>query len=464
MTKENAKMKYDLKYLSVPLPEDVLKLKGYGDLDRLDRVIDRKLNKDIPWALRQRLLLEKEILALWPKAYPHTQEAALKQLRECFGEDFTEQELEDLRDDDAVEWAYLNGKIHYKNNFLYNLIKTRPAYEERILPALREKYRYKQDHAEMLRQFIHRFKETGRTAARIHMRSTLTVDAIPGREGQKVYAHLPLSLEYAQVKNVQVLSMSHPDCAVVAPADYPQRTVCFHAVPDKPFSVEYVYEIRMTYQQLEPDRVLAQQPTFYTEEYAPHILFTPYLRMLCEEIVGAEKNPLLKARRIYDFITTKMIYSFMRAYMTMPNVPEYGASSMKADCGVQALLFITLCRIAGVPARWQAGLEVSPMDVGCHDWAQFYAAPYGWLFCDPSFGGSAWRMGDKERWDFYFGHLDPFRMPANSEFQHDFFVPFRNLRYDPYDNQEGEAEFDDAAVPGSAVDSRHELISFEWIE
>ena len=47
----------DLKYLAVPLPEDVLKLKGYGDFERLIRVIDLKLEKDLPLALRRRLEL-----------------------------------------------------------------------------------------------------------------------------------------------------------------------------------------------------------------------------------------------------------------------------------------------------------------------------------------------------------------------------------------------------------------------
>ncbi|MBQ9263584.1 MAG: transglutaminase domain-containing protein [Clostridia bacterium] len=454
-------MQYDLKYLAVPLPEDVLKLKGYGDLDRLNRVIDKKLAKDIPYALRQRLLLEKEILKLWPLAYPHDQAAAMKQLKECFGEDFSEEELEDLRDEDAVEWAYINGQIHYKNNFLYNLIKTRTQYEERVVPALREKYHYKQDNAQMLNALIARIKHEGGVKARIHMRSTMTIDPVLGREGQNVYAHLPLPIEYAQVKNFHLLSLSHPEDAIIAPAEYPQRTVCFHAAPDKPFSVEYTYETHMVYNDPDPDKALPQQPTFFTEEYAPHIVFTPYLRMLCKEIVGDETNPLRKARRIYDFITTKMIYSFMRAYMTMPNVPEYGATSLKADCGVQALLFITLCRIAGIPARWQAGLEVSPLDVGCHDWAQFYIAPFGWLFCDPSFGGSAYRMGHKERWNFYFGNIDPYRLPANSDFQHDFYVPFHHLRYDPYDNQSGEAEYEDAVVPHQHVNSEHKALNIE---
>ena len=450
----------DLKYLAVPLPEDVLKLKGYGDFERLIRVIDLKLEKDLPLALRRRLELEKEIAALWPAEYPHTQAEALRQLRACFGEDFSEDELERLRDEDAVEWSYINGLIHYKDNFLSNLIKTRPAYEARCRDERR--LRFKHENAAMLNDVVARMKRDGALGARFRIRSTATIDPLPGRKGQPVSLHLPLPIEYAQVKRFRLLSLSHPD-AVVAPPDFPQRTVCFRAVPDKPFSVEYTYETHMRYQPLDPARALDQQPTFYTEEYAPHIVFTPYLRMLAQEIIAGEENPLRKARRIYDYITQKMIYSYMRAYMTLPNGPEYIAASLKGDCGVQALLFITLCRIAGVPARWQSGLAVSPLDVGSHDWAQFYVAPYGWLFCDPSFGGAAWRMGDRERWDFYFGCIDPYRLPANSEYQHDYFVPFRHLRHDPYDNQQAEAEYDDATVPHRALHTCHEALSIEFI-
>ncbi len=414
----------DLKYLSVPLPEDVLKLKYFGDFERLNRVIDLKLQTEIPLALRRRLELEKEIAALWPREYPHTQQAALAQLQSCFN-DFTEAELEQLRDLNQVEWAYINGEVRYKNNFLSNLIKTQPRFEPRLKDEGR--LRYKRENAAMLNGIIQRMKNEGGVNARFHVRSELRIDSVAGREGQQVSAHLPLPIEYAQVKNFHLLDCSHPN-ACIAPEDFPQRTVCFRAIPDKPFFVEYTYETHMRYQDPDPELACDQQPTFYTSEYLPHIAFTPYLRMLAKEIVGQEENPLRKARRIYDFVTTKVTYCYMRAYITMHSIAEYAASGLKGDCGVQALLFITLCRIAGIPARWQSGLEVSPLDVGSHDWAQFYVAPFGWLFADCSFGGAAYRMGHMERWNFYFGNLDPYRLPANSEYQHDFFVPFRHLR------------------------------------
>ena len=138
----------------------------------------------------------------------------------------------------------------------------------------------------------------------------------------------------------------------------------------------------------------------------------------------------------------------MREYFTIECIPEYCAINLKGDCGVQALLFITLCRMSGIPARWQSGLYATKYYTGCHDWAQFYVAPYG----------------DKERWNYYFGNLDIFRMPANSEIQKEFMPEKKWLRIDPIDNQRGEFEYEDHGLRFSQVDVSQELISMEDIE
>jgi len=243
--------------------------------------------------------------------------------------------------------------------------------------------------------------------------------------------------------------------------DYPHRTVFFEkpCVPGEVFFVEYEYTNHIKYTDHKPEAVLEAQPSFYTEEFKPHIVFTPYIKKLAGEIVGDEPNPLVRARKIYDFITINIMYSFVRPYFTITNITEYAASGLKGDCGIQALLFITLCRCSGVPARWQAGLYANPLSIGHHDWAQFYVAPYGWLFADCSFGGSAWREGALERWNFYFGNLEPFRMPAASEYQFDFNPPMNFPRHDPYDNQGGEAEYIDMRLESGGFETSQEVVA-----
>ncbi|MEF9918389.1 MAG: transglutaminase-like domain-containing protein, partial [Eubacterium sp.] len=154
----------------------------------------------------------------------------------------------------------------------------------------------------------------------------------------------------------------------------------------------------------------------------------------------------------------------VREYLTIENIPNYAATNLKGDCGIQALLFITMCRCAGIPAKWQSGIYANPVTLGNHDWALFYIAPYGWLHCDCSFGGSAYRNGAEKRWNFYFGNLEPFRMSANSEFQLDFDPPKDQLRADPYDNQRGEVEYDGERLNFTHFDADREIVEIHAID
>ena len=451
----------DLQYLTVPLPEDLQKMKGHGDFELLQKVIGRKLKADLPFALRKRLELEREILLRIPADYPYSWEEAEDMLRRNL-KDFREEELQTFWEDNAAEWIYVDGKVRFHKLFLENLFKTRPSLAGRSLFPENQSGRTK--NFQLLDSAIAKMKGSGLLNYHFHIRSTIQIEEGARRIGEKIQVHLPIPVEYAQVKNFHLLS-TFPDPVGIASPEYPQRTVCFETVLKEgmKFSVEYEFENHMRYRKLDPEKVLDAQPTFYTEELSPHIRFTPYLCSLTKEIVGEEENPLLKAHKIYDFITSRVMYSFVRSYSTIDDLTSYAASGLKGDCGIQALLFITLCRISGVPARWQSGLYATPYEVGNHDWAQFYIAPYGWLFADCSFGGTAFRNGAPERREFYFGHLDPFRIPAASEFQHEFFVPTGHLRSDPYDNQDGEVAYAGGNLQSWQFTTTHEALEVKEV-
>jgi transglutaminase-like putative cysteine protease len=181
----------------------------------------------------------------------------------------------------------------------------------------------------------------------------------------------------------------------------------------------------------------------YTAEQYPHIRFTPFIRALAEEIRGNETDPLRLARRVYDWICDHVRYSYVRDYLLIENIPEFVLTNGYGDCGTMALAFITLCRALGIPAKWQSGSSCTPARIGSHDWSMFYVAPYGWLYCDPSYGEGAARAGNEERRNHYFGNLDPFRLVASNEFQQPLTPDKVLCRMDPYDNQNGEAEYAD---------------------
>ena len=450
----------DLKYLSVPLPEDILHAREYGDFDLALRLIDRRIaGGKLPQALVRRLELEKDFLRIIPEEYPYTEREALEILRDGVGEVSDEAFCEMILNRD-LDWIYRGGVRYIKDDAISNFYKTHDDMAQKAYE--RGKRSRPGGPAPLLDAAIAEMKAKGTVRARFRVRSEMTIR--PGETPLPVRVWLPIACEYAQASNVRVTACSHPDTAHVDSPQAPQRTICLDGRDDQGFWVEYEFDATYRYHDPDPALVMESQPTFYTEEQAPHILFTPILRSLCREIVGNETNPLTKARLIYDYIVHHIRYAYMRAYYTLPMITEYAAVNQRGDCGVQALLFITLCRIAGIPARWQSGLCVEPGDEGCHDWAQFYVAPFGWLFADCSYGGGAVRRGLKERETFYFGNIDPFRVPANAEFQHDFEIPPRFMRYDPYDNQLGEAEYEDGPVPRGRRSMEHRVISVSGLD
>ena len=175
---------------------------------------------------------------------------------------------------------------------------------------------------------------------------------------------------------------------------------------------------------------------------------SPPTSALAAELTEGLTSPAEKARAIYGYVTGMVDYRYQPAYLQLDCIPDQCAKTLRGDCGVYALLFITLCRIAGIPARWQSGLYVRPGDPGSHDWAMFYLAPprlaVGGLLLRrlrPARRGGGAPLA-------LLRQLDPWRMVANSAFQAPLTPPMPDWRYDPYDNQMGEL-----MVDGRGLDS-----------
>ena len=430
----------DMRYLNVPLPEDLMKLKWGGDYERLISVIDRRLaDETLPAPLRKRLQLERILAARIPSQYPYSYEDALELLRANI-RDFKDEELETLWEENTADWIYINGRVQFHELFFENLMKTRDDYGARFLGTMEDN----EKNAALLRENVRLMEEHGgRTVhMRLLTRLSLTPEAEKACMGKTAHVYMPLPVEYVQVRNLRLLGFEGTagEPVSVDNGSYPQRTARFETVirGGEVWQTEFEFDNETVFRNPDPSQVLFSQPSFYTGEEAPHIRFTPYLRELTRSVTEGEENPLLEAEKIYRFITSQVKYSFVRSYSTVEDIPEFTAANRKGDCGFQALLFITMCRIAGIPARWQSGLYATPLTVGSHDWAQYYVAPFGWLSADCSFGGSAFRQGDEKRRAYYGANLDPYRIPYASQFMHSFSREEEGLRDDPYDNQSGE--------------------------
>lgn len=424
--------------LSMPLPEDIMKRKWAGDLDGAVKAIDMRLAAPLPEMLRARLLCEKERIRRLPTQYPFTRDEAIEKLSGLTGQAVSGEEFDRLELSGWIDFIYINGEKRYFVRFHRSMLHN-GALEHLTGQTKKPENAY-------LDPMIAEIMEKGEAKRRITLRASLYVDKeafVPG----EYLAHLPLPIEDAQQSEVRLLD-GDPDG--LGDAHAPARTAYWRRTLDawRPFEATYSYVTHIRY--ADPLGRPAPDAPLYSACTSPcaedlgergaYMRFTPYLRDLAQRLTAGERSDVMKAWRIYEFVTTQVTYSFVRDYFQLDDQGEYCAVNLKGDCGLQALLFILLCRISGIPARWQSGLSIDEDYVGSHDWAQFYLPGWGWLFADPSYGGSAYRAGSGTRHRFYFGNLDPMRMAANRVYQAELTPEKTQLRVDPFDNQSGEVE------------------------
>lgn len=436
------------RYLHAGLPDDILQRKLAGDLEGAVRLIDRRLKTDtVPEALRCCLTAQREMILRRTEDYPFTKGEALAVVREHIS-DFSEEEFEERVDAGKIGWIYVNGERRFFNRFFQSMCKSEPAFGVRAgvrLPGVESAGKGSAGEGRLDRS-ARLMRERGSMSNRIRIRASVRMKDEIFRPGMFVRAHLPVPAACEQQSEI-VIEKVFPEGGRIAPEDALQRTICWETYleENREFCVEYSYVHTARYHdvdgmQEEGISLTCAQPEFFTGEEAPHILFTPYIKELATELAKGACGPLEKARRFYDFITLRMKYTFMPAYFGLEQIAESCARNFTGDCGVFALLFLTLCRCAGIPACWQSGLTAEPDFCGAHDWVRFYAEPYGWLYADPSYGIAAVRAENEERRKFYFGNLDAYRMVANNGFQAPFTIEKEHWRTDPYDNQLGEME------------------------
>jgi transglutaminase-like putative cysteine protease len=282
---------------------------------------------------------------------------------------------------------------------------------------------------------------------------TAKADVAPA--GEVIRAWLPIPRHYPFQTDFKLRKTSAP-ARHIEPESSPIRSVYLEqpARKNKPteFKIEYDYTAYGVRFEVKPAEVKACDPNDPALKpwlgEAPHIVFTPEMRALSQKIAGDEKNPYLKAKRFYDWIGENIKYSYAIEYCTIRNISDYCRSRGYGDCGQEALLFMTLCRLNGIPARWQSGWNTFPTGKSIHDWCEIYLAPYGWMPVDPWAAINAMQYAKtltpeqrRTMRDFYFGGLDQYRMAANRDHCQELTPPKRSLRSDTVDFQRGELEW-----------------------
>jgi transglutaminase-like putative cysteine protease len=227
---------------------------------------------------------------------------------------------------------------------------------------------------------------------------------------------------------------------------------------------EYTVEARRPLARYEGRCLIGEVPeglSPFLEEQPPHVAFEPELRELVGGLTSGETDAAVVARRLYDWIAENVLYSYAREYSVIRNLSLSTFQRSYGDCGEMAMLYITLCRIAGIPARWQSGWWDPPGKRNMHDWTEVYLHPLGWLPVDPYMGVWAARyaeaLSEEDRdlvRDFYFGNMDHFRLYVNGAHMQPLDPPKQHFRSEPVDFQRGEVEWEGGNIYYDSSSSR----------
>ncbi len=279
---------------------------------------------------------------------------------------------------------------------------------------------------------------------------TLTVEADAVPAGHIIRCWLPFPrTDMARQTDVKLLSTSEKSYKR-SPESCAHSTLYMEkkAEKGKPtvFRETFEYASKGCWYDLQPEQIKPYDTHTllykrYTSERDRHILFTPRLRHIADSLTRGERNPLLKAKKIFAWIDANFPWASAREYSTIENIPEYVVENRHGDCGQVTLLFLTLCRISGIPAHFESGFMMHPGSENLHDWGEIYFEGIGWVPVDMSFGMPSYATNEQERW-FFLGGIDSWRMIVNS----DFGMPLWPEKYFPrsetVDFQCGEVEWD----------------------
>ncbi len=171
-----------------------------------------------------------------------------------------------------------------------------------------------------------------------------------------------------------------------------------------------------------------------------HVVIDDEIRQLADQIVGDESNPVLMARKLYDWVLNNVDYWVkdpQHKKASPVGSTTYCLSFRTGNCTDFESLWTSLARAKGIPTRIVYGSFFKPelngydLDQSYHCWATFYTPGLGWIPHDVAvadlYAGAFEVTTDNEalmrrttadgtfgtnpaKVEYYFGNLDERRM------------------------------------------------------
>lgn len=364
--------------------------------------------------------------------------------------DVTDEQIDAWTADGTLETMYFGDSLRYFRRTARNLFRVDSLANTYYNPKARTA-----ELVEMDSMVIHTaLGYTYDLPMRVHYALRVRANAVPAGETIRCWLPYPRRDLY-EVKMLSTMPSEYlmPDSSAVHSTVYMEQV----AVADEETVFEETFEycsyIRdwtnsTSAEMLRPEDCLGEMP--------PHIVFSDRLRHLADSLTAGLTTDYDKALAIFKWIDDSFPWAGSREYSTIPCIPEYVLDAKHGDCGQVSLLFITLCRIVGIPAHFQSGFYMQPGDDGMHDWAEVYLtyprqSEPTWMPVDQSFGLQHYaaaacldRRANAEYSDVlnvYLGHLEPWRMIVNQDISAPLYPAKQFPRSETVDFQRGEVEW-----------------------
>lgn len=423
-----------------------------GEFTKAEILIDKKLNSDeFHYDEIFELQFEKERMDRIRKDFNKTAGYVLEYVNKYYP-DAKEEDLEIWEKDGSLEYKIIDGTKWYFARAASNLFRINK--EAKKQKELIEGY-LKDELDAFLEDYIPKVLDESANSYEslvepiiLSLDYTVTLKPNEVPPGEIIRCWLPFPREgHNRQIDVKLLAVNS-DEYVIADNLNQQRTLYFEKVTqkDQPTVFHMVLEVTMFAEVnfIDPDfikpynRESGLYKTF-TSERAPHIIFTDKIKELSHKIVGEETNPYLIAKKIFTWISENIPWAGAREYSTIENISDYCLTRGHGDCGIKTLLFMTLCRYNGIPAKWQSGWMLHPGDVNLHDWSEIYLEGYGWVPVDQSFGLVESDIEDEKY--FFLGSTDSYHLITNDDYSKPLFPAKIFPRSETVDFQRGELEW-----------------------
>lgn len=266
--------------------------------------------------------------------------------------------------------------------------------------------------------------------------------------GDTLKIWMPIPIESSRQKNINIISVSHPDYILSNKKSDHNTIYMTEFITNQSDSVihfDYVGEYETYSQYYSPQYILSNIKAYdknsfiykkYTDVSHKHII---KIDSLAKSIVGDVKCPYQQSELIYNYISQTFPWAGAREYSTIESLPQYVLDEKHGDCGQVALLYISLMRSLGIPARWESGWMLHPWSKNLHDWAEVYFEGVGWVPIDVSFGRYV-NDGNTEVKNFFSTGMDNYRFATNIGICSPLYPPKKFIRSETVDFQLGEVE------------------------